>query len=46
MKDEDGDEVIFVQPHVQPIFVPGSDDEMSDPEDMWFGFKFMIITER
>ena len=36
MKDDDGDEVIFVHPHVQPIFVPGSDDE-SELEDMWFG---------
>ena len=27
MLDDSGEEVIFVQPHVQPIFVPESDDD-------------------
>ena len=29
MDDRDLDEVIFLTPHVQPVFVPDSDDDAS-----------------
>ena len=35
MKDDDGDEVIYVQPHAQPAFVPSSDEEAMSLGCIW-----------